>query len=612
MATLQRCELWDTYQCAGGVRLAVLPLDHITSLSTTERTTREDEGALTISKDAAAYSSLAVGGVLRLLFTDGAFTEWRVRSLQDESRRQRIVTAVLATPLLELATGAAILSSTTSLVTTVGLEYKALTPTEVVTAVLAFCPAYWSVGTITPTIPVNLTPAGWMPLQALRELVGAIRAQGVDAELDYRRNGTTGYYLDVVSTIGSSASALDVRTAKNLLGASRLLDRDRYAMEVVPLGNGDATMATAYLEVTNKSGSTLTVAQPVVGGAMIAFDGQLDGLYLFDDAGARQLISSSVAAGTFDVASAANVTSGRWYRIVGDSSGTDLIRMRKVPATAGPIQVVRASNLDATTNIMTNPAMRVWTGAASDPPDGWVKLSTPTLTRTTTAGLWIYGGKSCRVQINANTQGLETAAVSLYVPAYATSVTYSAWVRLVTIGGSLELRFNRNGTVQHTVALDTGYATGVWHRIDWTESLSGLTGSVRPFKVTVIATTGGTTELYVDAAQISFTDSAMAFVEGSNPSRLWTFANRYLTKYSTVPAIYRLTFADLGQWSAADFPYDAVSLGQTANVRDTDLDFTVSARVVDLTRDWKNPLASELSVSSRPDDLVTLLTGLAA
>lgn len=608
MATLQRCELWDNYQCAGGVRLAVLPLDHITSLRTVERTTREDDGTLVIAKDAAAYASLAVGSVLRLLFTDGTFTEWRIRSLQDESRRDRVVTAVLSTPLLELATGAAILSSTTSLITTVALEYKALTPADVVTKILTFCPGYWAAGTITPTIPVNLTPMGWMPLQALRELVAAIRAQGVNAELDFRRNGTTGYYLDIVSTIGGSATALDVRTAKNLLGTSRLRDRDGYALEVVPLGNGDSTMARAFLEVTNKSGTTLTVQQPVGGGPIIAFDGQFDGLYLYDDAGARQLISSSLAVGTFVVASAANITTGRWYRLAVDSAGTDLIRMRKAPATAGPIQVIRAPALDATSNIVGNPAMRVWPG--SDP-TGWTTAGVgATFTKTTTAGLWQYGGQSLRCQFIGAVASVTGGLVTIWVPNGVTAVTWSCWV-YVTTATNASILFKRDGATKETTTLSS-FPTGQWVRHDFTETLTTMGGALRTFQVIVNTAGGGSDDFYVDAAQISFTASAQPFVEGSNPTRLMAVANRYLTRYSTVPAIYRLTFADLGQWDPSSFRYDDVSLGQTANVKDTDLTFTVSARVVDLERDWKNPLASELTVSSRPDDLVTLLTGLSA
>ena len=610
-AALQRCEIWSDYQCNSGTRQVILPVDQIIALTTTERTTHEDDGTLTISKEIASYASLVTGYVLRFLFTDASFTEWRIRTVQDTSRESRLATATLSSPLSELATGAAIMSSTTSLITTVDLEYKGLSPSDVVTAVLAFCPTFWAAGTITPTIPVNLAPSGWMPLQALRELVTAIRAQGVDAELHYRRNGTTGYYIDIVSAIGSAEPALDVRTAKNLLGTSRLQDRDRYALEAVPLGTNNATCARMYFEVTNKSGLTLTVQQPVVAGSMIAFNGQLDGLYLLDDAGARQLISASLAAGTFDVASAANVTSGRWYRIVGDSSGTDLIRVRKAAATAGPVQPIRASTLDATTNYVPNPAMRVWTGGASVAADGWT-ISGTTKTRTTTAGLWLYGGKSQRIETVAATLTVEPSALSIYVPTWATAVVFSAWAYVVAdTSATFGYQPLKDGGVWGShVAAVAATAGQTFVRTDITISLTGFTGAVHSFALRAETTAIGTSDVYVDAMQITFAAAAAAFTEGSNPSRLWTFANRYLTKYSTIPATYHITFADLGQLDPTSFPYDAVALGQTANVRDTDLGLTVSARVVELRRDWKAPLASSLTVSSRPDDLISLLTGL--
>lgn len=608
MPTLQRLEVWTDLQCAGGTRQAVLPVDHCTRLVTTDRITHEDSGTLELSKDAASTSYITANAVVRFLFDDASFTEWRVAGLEDTSRASRLARVSLQSPLFDLAKTTSVISETVDNATRLAVEWKALTPAETLANILTFCPAWWTAGTVTPTIPVNLTTASWMPLRALRELVSAVRAEGVACELDFRRNGTTGYYIDLVTSIGSSASAPDVRTAKNLLGTTRTQDTQRYATEIIPVGSSvdgqPSTIARAYLEVTAKSGSTLTVQAPVTGGQVIAFDGQFDGLYLIDDANAKQLISSSGTDQQFDVASAANVTATRWYRLASNSSGAELVRVRKAPATSGPVRIVSSSALDDTTNLMTNPAMRVWTGASSVPPDGWVFGGAGTLARTTTAGLWLYGGKSCRLT-GANPL-LYSPTISVYVPSYVTSAVMSSWI-YVTTAGSGAVRFVVDGVLA-TATNYTSLATGTWQRVDYTHDMTGLTGAVRSFYMYV----GGVgQDSYYDSVQVTFTSSSRAFTEGSNSTRLLTLANQELTRFGSVPVSYQFQFADLQSWDPASFPHDTVTLGASANVRDTDLGITTAARIVEMTRDWRNLPSSALTLSSQPDDLISTLTGIA-
>lgn len=616
MPVLSRCEVWSTWGCASGVRQGFIPLSEIATLTTTERTQHDDEGQLTMSKESASASLISTGKVVRLLYSDASFTEWIVWSIDDSSKESRVLRIGLRSVLTTLDTGDDVLSETTNAVTTVALEWKALTPTDIVTKILAFAPSWWTAGTITPTIPVELAPSGWMPLRAFRELVAAIKAQAVACELHYRRNGTTGYYIDLVTAIGSSEPTLDVRTGKNLMGTTRRRDREKHALEVVPLGTGTTptTIGKAWWECTGKSGSVLTMQQPVTGGDMVAFDDQLNGLYLVDDAGARQQITDSVAlTQELTVASAANFTSGRWYRAVADSSGNDLIRLRKAEATAGTVRLVTSSTLDGTTNIVSNPAQREWAGLSTDPPDGWTKYNTCVLGRTTTAGLWLYGGKSCRVSGTVTTEGgLNSPSVSLFVPTWQEGVVGSMWVYGVTLQDSPQVALYVDG-VQRAVASVTSAALGAWQRVDVTYAMPGLKGAVRTFFMRFFFTlTTGAGDCYVDSAQIARSDSASPFVEGSNPAKLWALGNQYLTTYSTEPTSYGVTFADLNQWDPTGFPYDTVALGQTASVYDSDLGITTSGRIIELKRDWKNPLASHLTISSRPEEFVSLLTGIAA
>lgn len=299
MPTLQRLEVWSDFQFQSGTRLAVVPVDHCIRLETMERVERDDGGTIEISKDAPSASSFSLGAVVRFLFSDATFTEWRIAAIEDTSTTARLMRVTLQSPLMDLNVGAAVISRTETTVASLTVEYKAMTPASILALILAFCPSGWSAGTVTPTIPVNMVLSAAMPLKGLRALVSAINAQGVACELDYRRNGTSGYYIDLVSAIGASAATLDVRSAKNLLSTTRRRERTRYATEVVPVGAGSppAHIGRAWWECTAKSGTTLTMAQPVTGGAMLAFDDQLNtARYLIDDTGAKRRRPSSPAS----------------------------------------------------------------------------------------------------------------------------------------------------------------------------------------------------------------------------------------------------------------------------------------------------------------------------
>lgn len=630
MPTLQRLEVWSDFQFQSGTRQAVIPVDHCIRLETTERVERDDGGTIEISKDAPSSSSFSLGAVVRFLYSDATFTEWRIAAMEDASTTARILRVTLQSPLMDLNVGAAVISSTTNTTATLTVEYKAMTPASILALILAFCPSGWSAGTVTPTIPVNMVLSAALPLKGIRALVSAINAQGVACELDYRRNGTSGYYIDLVSAIGASATTLDVRTSKNLLSTTRRRERTRYATEVVPVGTGSpkAHIGRAWWECTAKSGTTLTMAQPVTGGAMLAFDDQLNtARYLIDDTGARQQITDCSAGATQQivVASAANVTVGRWYRIAQDSTGNEMVSLRKAAGTAGPIYPLESNDLTDTTNFVDNAAMRDWSGAA---PDNWTKAASgnSTYTKTTTAGLWVYGGQSCLVQ-NASLTALGSLASPLsgcYIPTTWTGyVAFSVWFRVKRYGDASAITFNGKygNTGATSVAMGTvnssTHAIDTWHRLDKLVAITSSYTGFQKFGVELTFSTFDTSsneaQVYVDSAQVAIvsSNSAPDFTEGSDPARLWALGNNWLTTYGSTPTSYTCSFADLGQWDPVGFPFETVTLGGTANVRDTDLSITTSGRVRELVRNWRNPLASAVTIANRPSDLITLLSGIA-
>jgi hypothetical protein len=621
--TLIRLEVWSTWECAGGTRQAFIPLSECAVLTTTERVQHDDEGQLVLSRESAGAASIETGVVIRFLYSNGSYDEWVVWTIDDTSRESRVIRVSLRSVLTELDSGRAVLSESTAVqVTTVDLEWKALTPETHVDQIMAFAPTWFTAGTVTPTIPVDLAPSGWMPLRALRELVAAIRAQAVGCELHYRRNGTTGYFIDIVTTIGSSESALSIRTTKNLLGTSRRRDREKYAVEVVPLGTGSprATIGRAWWELTVKSTNVLTFQQPVTGGSMIGFNDQLNTVfYLIDNTGAKiQILDCDASTQQITVTSGTNFTVGRWYRVAADSTGNEVVRLPKLAGTTGPVRLVESSTLDGNTNFIDNPAMREWAGASSDPPDGWSStLSSPgTITRTTTTGLWKFGGKSARC-VAASGQ-FKSPTLSVYVPTWVTSITTSIWLYPVTLATQGQVIFFYDGVSKGagsggiTTTSTASLPLNQWSRVDHTVITGFSVGGTHSLQAAFLSQGGGTPDHYVDSMQIIFASEGAEFVEGSNPAKLWALGNQYLGTYSSVPTSYGVTFADLHQWDPVGFPYDHVALGQTANVVDSDLEITTSGRIIELRRDWKNPLASQLTVTTRPEEFVSLLTGIAA
>jgi hypothetical protein len=609
MPTLVRLEAWSDYQCASGTRQAVIPISSLNECTTQTKITREDTATIELAYDAPGASSLSLGGAVRWLFDDGTFDEWRVAGIETDSSQRRMMMVRLRSPLADLQTLAALITLTTATVTVTEVEWPTLTPAGQVANILAFCPAYWTAGTITPTTLVSLSPRAWMPLKALRELITAVRAQGVSCELDYDRNGTTGYRIQIPTTIGASATALDVRSAKNLVATRRSQVRDQYALEVVPLGdtesNARVTMARGWIEVTNKASAVLTVQQPVTAGPVVLQDDQWNGLYLIDDANAKQQVTDSVggATQTLTVASGTNFTAGRWYRYALNSSGDDLIRMRALESVAGgPTHPVDATEYDSLTNVVGNPAQSNWTGAL---PVGWTKVSgAGTVTKDTTE--WLTAGWSARIQ---GAVTYESPPVSLYVPATATAAHFSLWIYHTASGtGDTIVRFFRDATQVFEVDLFSSFAADTWVQVTYAYDNSGQVSAVRSYKAHVI--TGSGADTYVDSAQVTFSAAAVPFREGSHPTRLLSIANRYLSRYRTAPEIIDITFADLAAWDAARFPYETVTLGQTVNVRDTVLNLTTSARLVDLQRNWKELLKSLCTISSTPEDLTTALTGI--
>lgn len=600
MAAFQRCEVWTAFACNSGARVAIIGRPDIIALTSTERVTREDSLTLAVSADSAAVSALALGYVLRVQFDDGTFTEWRIHQLDDKSGKQRGEFRVRCRAVLYELRDAAVITTTTGTSVAFGKQFDGVDAATVITYLLTLLPSYWAAGTIDPSVVVSFAVTDASPLEALRTLATACAAAGAPCELDVRRNGTTGYYLDLVTEIGSSVAGADIRTRKNILASERSRSRETLVNRIYPTIGGTLALPYAYWRATSVSGSDIELRQAETSAPAIVFDDQLIGAYLENDAGTKTQITDSVASTSkVTVASAAGYSANEWCRVVADSSGTDFVKL-DVP-NASPVKVgLYETGGDLLMNIVDNPYLSRWPGSTSAPPTGWSSITGGTYTQNTNSTYIRRGKYSCRMQTGTAGHGLRTDTVNL-VPGKGT--TYCAKIAWYQVTGQhrVQLKNQAGADLGNVVTGSAG-----WNEYEFT----GIaTGAATGIYLQIVNWAGAGSEIYVDSAQITWGATQLAWTQGCNPSIAWTRANMQLVDTATDPTTYTFTVADLNSWSADEWPYDALVMGSTLSITDTDLGITTTARIQELQRDYLNPLGTTVVLERQ---LRTLTTRLAA
>lgn len=605
MATLTRLEVWTKFQCDSGVRDAVLALQDCAILTGTERITREDSVTLTIPKASVAAASLSLGRVIRFVYDDASFAEWRIHELVDASGREGGTYRVQCRGMTYELRDLALIASTSAGTLSTSISFDGRTPSEVLTTLLTYLPGWWAAGTVTPTTAVSFTvSADATPLRVLRELVSTLAASGETCELDIRRNGTTGYYIDLVSSIGSSASTADVRTAKNILTSNRTRSREPMANRVYPRGANNASIEYAYWRVTSVSGNDVEIRQPETSAPAIIFDDQLNGLYLENDAGTRVQISDSVASTSkATVSSAAGFSANEWCRIVADSSGTGITKIDYPLAVSTKVQIIEGEETGVT-NIVENPYMSRWTGSTSAPPTGWQSGTTPinTYTRNATTTYIRRGSYSLRCQTTASGQSVRSALVNI-LPGRGT--TYSAMIDVYVVSGtwSVILRNQAGTSLASTSILAAG-----WNTVSHTGIAIGVATGLY---VEILNTAGAPAECYVDSAQITASAAQEAWTLGSGPAALYRRGLVYLEDNAFEPTQYTISVADLNRLAASEWPYDALVLGASVRITDTELGITTTSRITEITRDFRDPTKTTLVLERTTRTLTTTLAAAA-
>lgn len=621
MSTFRRLELWSNLQCASGTRQAIVPT--LFALTDTRSITGEESLDAVIGYDAGLMALLTEWKVLRVVYADDTFDEWRITDIE-EARQDGapVVTVKAAWPSIDLATRGYVCRTETDGLARPDFEALGLTVSAHWSAYLS--PAltdggvtYFALGTVTPTWPVNLVYDWMTPLQALKQL-----ADQTGMELQVRRNGTTQYLVDLVTAIGGSAPTVLFRASRNLLGVKRSRSAVDLVTRALPRGTHEdgmaATMAHARWQVTavDTGNDDVTLADPVGGDGPVLYDDQLNGLYLRRPSGTLDAITDTfVATQKVRVADASVYAVNDLVEVRRTSAGDQLLYLENPTAKTAygvKVAVLDRPDIPSTLNLCPNPAQRAWAGASSVPADSWAKVGTCTVTKTTTGTRTRVGGQSTRVETAADGAGIEVNNGTV-APTTA-SPYFSGYVSVQLTSGKVrvELVVSDGST---TWVIPNGTEGKAWTNVVdvWVDlGVAGIdlkalgTGAITA-RLRVVQDGAGTADFYVDSAQITQSAGQLPFIEGSGGTQLWQEANRLLERASAPSVRYDVDILDLNRLNGVTWAADALALGGTVKVYDADLGMDATTRVLNLKRDLLTDANTNCVLSNRPEDLTDVL-----
>lgn len=543
-----RAEVWSGFQCAGGARQAVI--GDLLAAEDQRAVSGEHRLSLALPAGSNAMSALTGRKVVRIVFADDTFEEWRVGKLWHEFTEKGALIARVEGTDPSLALGDVTIYRTEADGThshqfeALGLTAAQHLAQYVLPALAADGYTWVAAGTLDPTEPIDLVYDFSSALAVVRYL-----AEALGCEFTFRRNGSTQYLIDLPNRIGSSAPTRYVREGRDLLRLLRELDTAPMATRVIPKGADSgglrATMADAEWVVTAITPNVdVTLADPLGGDGPLLEDDQLNGCYLLKTNGTLQAITDSVASTQkVLVASTTGITVGDKLRVRKTAGGErlDFLESPSQRAAFGlASKVLDRPDIPDTRNLLANPAMRVYTAASNAPPDNWriipgCGLAAASVDKETSAARWRGGGQSAKVVGAGDGQGIETdyctlspSAAQPYVSGFGSfwQETAGASVRvdLVLGKGAVSIasmtRATAGGTTTVTVNTSAahGLASGALAEVLGVTGATTADGYNGVQLVTVVDTDTFTYQLPTDPGAIT--------LSSATARQVWTFPDR--------------------------------------------------------------------------------------
>jgi hypothetical protein len=611
---LRRLEAWSTWRAAGGTRQVVVN-EAITVRGSSSL--GDERIVVSLPLDSVAVASLGAGKVLRLEQDDATYDEYKIISRTTDDEQGTFLVTAAPLKQSDLQSAGFIFRKDSDGVVVYDFEILDLTTTEHITnwiipALVAAGYSWITLGTITPTARIQMTYSWDTPLSSLIRL-----AEATGSELDIRRNGNIGYFIDIVTKVNSGAQRADLRTDKNLVNVTRVESSVEQATRVAPRGMAQdelhATMARAQWAIVSTAGPDVVLSDPAGGKGPIQFDNQLVGAYFRaakEETTLRQVLSSVAATQTVHLASSPILPGvGDLVEFRADSAGADLTYLDNPAAVAAygiKTAIREVEDVPVTNNLIKNPVMRVWPGTL---PTNWTAVGAPTIAKQTAAPFTALGGASIKVTAISDGQGVVSDAVPIFPTAANPYVSGYAKVWVASGNVRVELLFTTpSGTKIFPALPDVASAPVLGQWVDLGESgYDAFAAGATAVVVRVVQHSAANSVFYVDAAQVTVTGTQQPFFEGSGGTRLWQEANEALRVNSLPVASYTVPLADLEAYDPVTWSESALVIGADARVVDTRLGIDIVTRIVGIERDYIDPQASSVTLSNKPQDLTDII-----
>lgn len=645
MAQFRGAETWSELVSNSGARTAVV--NNLLKCEVRAALDGTDAVELDFPKSDPAGATVANRQVIRLTYQDESFSEWRVQSIREQSSADGIKVSVTAvTPLQDMADTGALyeLSSAGVPQFLIGLSLVSIEEVldnYILPHLTASGRAYFAKGTIEPTELYDVQLRKMTPLAALRYLCDLARDETTKrpAELRVRRNGTSGYLIDVLRSIGSTAPVADLRYRKNLRRTDLTTDSERQTNVVQPFG-GDlpdgvpSGIGRVAFRLGTPTGLVYPITDPEGFASPILFADQLNGMYVVPDADNALVEITDSAPGTpatVTLASSTGITAGKVYELRKNVAGEFLSEM---PAsgtiTDRQVQQIERSDLLGVRNLIGNGWLRLWPDADQPPTDHGYFGDETQLSKNTDPLYTQLGGASLKLESDGNAGvicGLRTpiaypaSAVGLQLHCAKVRVFFkefsgAAWFYLRIVSGLDGSVIKLLTLVAADNPIEGGYVPTVGSWVD----VSLINVDLIDFNADGVrvecfvgggygGTVEGSVECYIDAIQLTQTvgEAPESYIEYSGSNALWREGNRVLSTFVDPPEHYEIDVDDLTRFDGTAFPFDELVVGGIVRLTEPSLGIDASLlRIVESNVDLLAPRRTQLKVASRWEQFVEL------
>lgn len=565
------------------------------------------------------------GYVVYVRLSDGTAEEWRISDYTISSGVGGDELKIIALrDTYELSENQGLITKLTGAVRTTTFTSANVTPTYALTNdVLPALSGSWSLGTVDPTASVTVSYADDTAKSGIDKIIAALKAQGISAELRVRkRSGSAGYYIDLLTQIGSTSPVVEISLGKNATNLQAGKSRTYYATRAYPKTTDGASIEGALWRVTSVVATTIGLAKLDGSGGPVGFADQFNTNYYLEkrDGTLTQITDCTSSPNAVVVASAATISVNDLVRIRKGSSGESVLYVESFPVGAAPKIKKLTGPIAARNNVLINPVFYSW-GAGV--PTDWTETDASGYnTWSSDSTKVIASGQSAKARFVATSVVGSAQLKSLPVNVVNTATTRTwrclMWVYCDNANTTYTAARQPNFTIQLIVnsvvvatsgpidITTTGYAN------TWVPVVISGSGGGTGVCVNIIMSThssGGTYDwiMYFGGGTIEESASNPSDVAvGSGAAEAWSYGNTYLANPNQQSFKYEATLLDLARFSSSLWNYEDLDVGVTARIKASHANVDTSVRVTSMTIDDEDTMHTEFVFSTVPLEFSTI------